>query len=127
MPKVLSLFLAPVFFCISCMQPGGGGVTQVAPETVRVGEPATIRLDLSVWGAAGKADGRYTNIKVWHRRESQGAFQPVAATPVSGTDKVAIFEARIPGQPAGEIEYYIELELDGHLNRIAGLRKIRVI
>ena len=38
--------------------PGGGGSTQIAPDTVKAGEPAVVKLIVSVWGAGGPIEGR---------------------------------------------------------------------
>ncbi|HEU4452658.1 MAG TPA: hypothetical protein VFR81_06335 [Longimicrobium sp.] len=110
--------------------PGGGGTIQVAPETVRAGEAAMVQLELSVWGAGGDVRGRYTELAAFYRLVGEPAFREVTPTLVSGDERSERYRIVIPPYPRGtrgEIEYYIDVKLDGHASRIEGIRRIAVV
>lgn len=112
------------------LTPGGGGSEQAAPDEVKAGEPAVIQLTLSVWGAGGAIRGRYTDISLHYRLAGEGDFEPLRPKLISQEEKREVYEFTIPAYPAGtvgEIEYYLELKLDGHHSRINGMKRIKVL
>ncbi len=122
------LVVACVGSLLGC-ENGGGGSTQVAPDSVRAGEPATIDLELSVWGGAGKIDGRYSDVAARYRLVGDSNYTTAAATHAPKDSTHETYRFVVPPYPAGgkEIEYYIDLKLDGHPSRIPGIKKIRIV
>jgi len=109
---------------------GGGGSAQTAPDSVKAGEPAVIRLELSVWGAGGDIKGRYTDLAASYRLVGESDLKRLSPRFISRDAKHEVYEFTIPGYPkptTGKIEYYIELKLDGYPSRIEGIKKIKVI
>jgi hypothetical protein len=116
----------------SCMlAPGGGGSIQSSPESVKAGEPAVLRLELSVWGSGKDISGRYADVAVFYRLVGAAQYEgPLKAQPVPHDAKHESYEFTIPGYPTGttgEIEFYFALKLDGQPSRIEGLKKIRIL
>jgi hypothetical protein len=109
---------------------GGGGITQVAPDTVKAGDPATITLEVAVWGSGGNIKGRYTDVVTYYRRAGEPEYRTATPTVVSQDAKHQNYQVVVPAYPigtSGEVEYYIELKLDGQPSRIAGLKKIKIV
>jgi len=103
----------------------------VAPASAAVGEAVKIRLDVWVWGAGGPVKGRYTELVLFYRLVGDEAFAAVMPQKISEDATREVFDFTIPSIPAskagaGEIEYYIELKLDGQKSRIAGVHRITV-
>lgn len=125
---VIVCFLA--FLISSCLStPGGGGSTQTAPHTIRAEEGGLLRLELSVWGAGGPIEGRYTDVVAFHRLVGQNTYTSTPSKLVSQDKAHQIYEFRIlpyPRGTAGEIEYYFELKLDGHHSRVNGKKRIKL-
>jgi hypothetical protein len=102
----------------------------VAPDSVKAGEPAVVRVELAVWGAGGPVRGRYTGILAHYRLVGERAYallRPARAG--GGDDHHENYEFVIPPYPPGtrgEIEYYLEMKLDGHPGRIEGIHRITV-
>src|SRR5205823_11487079 len=95
-------------------QPGGGGSTQVATDSVIAGIPCTVRLELSVWGAGGDIKGRYTDIALFYRLAGDSDYKMVSPQPVSHSEKQEVYNVTIPpfsDETHKEIEYYIEFKL----------------
>lgn len=112
------------------LTPGGGGSVQAAPDAVKAGEPAVVRLTLSVWGAGGAIKGRYTDISLHYRLAGDEGSETLRPKFVSREEKREVYEFTIPAYPkgtVGEIEYYFELKLDGHHSRVNGMKKIKVV
>jgi hypothetical protein len=112
---------------LACQVGGGGGSVQRAPDTVKAGETAGVRLELSVWGAGRSVKGRYTDVQLLYRRAGTETYSTAASRVVQATDAQETYEFDLvaPAAP-GEIEYYITLKLDGHPSRVEGLKKIRI-
>jgi hypothetical protein len=112
------------------VSPGGGGSEQVAPDVVKAGGPAVVQLTLSVWGAGGAIRGRYTDISLHYRLVGEGDSKILRPKLISQEEKREVYEFTIPAYPEetiGEIEYYLELNLDGHHSRINGMKRIKVV
>jgi hypothetical protein len=110
-------------------KPGGGGSTQIAPDVVNAGEPTVIKLELTVWGAGGSIKGRYTDVYLHYRLVGETTYKKVQPKLVSQYETQEIYDLTIPSYPkgtSGEIEFYFELKLDGHVNQIEGLKKIKL-
>lgn len=117
------------FAAASCtVAPGGGGCTQIAPDFIRAAEGGTVRLELAVWGSGGEIAGRYTDIGLSYRLVGEQEYKSASIRVVSSDAKHQAIEAQIPpvGRE-GEIEYFVELKLDGHYSRVDGIKKIRVV
>jgi hypothetical protein len=109
--------------------PGGGGGTQTAPDSVKPGEPAVIKLELSVWGSGGDIKGRYRDIAVSYRLVGERGYKMLSPRLVSQDKKHEVYQFTIPAYPEGtkgEIEYFFDVTLDGHHSRIEGIKKIKV-
>ncbi|MBZ5728266.1 MAG: hypothetical protein LAP87_25175 [Acidobacteriia bacterium] len=115
---------------VSCMfTPGGGGSTQSGPDSVKAGEPIVINLELSVWGSGGSIDGRYKDIVLFYRCVGDSEYKTIEPRLISRHDKSEVYEFTVPAvanETSREVEYYLEMKLDGHLNRIEGIKKIRI-
>jgi hypothetical protein len=113
-----------------CMIPGGGGVNQTIPDSVRAGEAATVRLDMFVtdvkfiWG-------RYRDLALRYRLVGDSAFQSITPSRRIHVDRGReAYEFTIPPYPArtcGSIELSVSMKFDGHPSQFDGYRKIRVI
>lgn len=128
MPARLVLLLS-LLVAAACTPAGGGGSTQVAPDAVGAGEPIVIGLELSVWGAGGEIEGRYSDILLFYRMAGEREYRTARPELVSRGATRESYQVVIPAVPAGsrgEIEYYIELKLDGQPSRLEGTKKIRV-
>lgn len=109
---------------------GGGGSTQTAPDSMQSGQPVVVKLELTVWGSGGDIKGRYTDIALRYRlaTDAQG-HAAVKPTLISADATHENYEFVIPAFAAGtvgDLEYYIELKLDGHPSRIEGIKKIKI-
>ena len=125
---VLTGLLGLLLISSCTMGAGGGGSTQIAPDSVKAGEAVVIRLQLSVWGAGGPIKGRYTDIQLSYRLVGENGYTTVLPKPVSADQRHEIYEFMIPPYPQGtrgEIEFHFELKLDGQTSRIEGLKKIK--
>jgi len=126
-------FIIALFLCLlgaSCQfTPGGGGSDQVVPDIIKAGEPAVIKLDLSVWGSGGAIKGRYTDISLHYRLVGEDSYKTLLPKLISQGEKREVYEFTLPAYPKGtdgEIEYYFELKLDGHPSRVDGMKKIKI-
>lgn len=118
---------------------GGGGISEIAPDTVQTGQPATVKLELSVRGGEGRVMGRYTDIVFYYRKVGETNYKSLTATPVpivytgeqqKFNGKYESYSFIIPPYPkgtTGEIEYYYDMKLDGQLNHTVGLKKIKIV
>lgn len=119
---------------------GGGGSEQYAPDTIKTGKVAVIKLYVSAWGGGGPIKGRYTNLSLHYKLVGENIYNNVqpqsVALPdnyqkvVSKTNQWEAYEFSIPPYPngtAGEIEYYIDLTFDGYPSRQNGIKKIKLI
>jgi len=120
------------FACLcmtSCvLTPGGGGSTQSVRDSVKDGEAIVIKLELTVWGSGGIKD-RYKDVVASYRRVGETGYETVAAKLLSQSDKSEMYEFIIPAFPngtGGEVEYFIEMKMDGQLNHIQGIKKVRI-
>jgi len=134
--KKVSITLILSFLIMGCA--GGGGSTQNAPDSVKPGEPALVKLDLSVWGSGGLIKDRYTDVAFYYRLVGEPNYKILKSNPIpvifTGDQEKfnGMYESytfTIPPYSkgtTGDIEYYFEMKLDGHLNRIDGIKKIKV-
>lgn len=110
---------------------GGGGITQIVPDTVKSGDPAVVDLKLTVWGGGGPIKGRYTDIFLNYQITGQDVLGQLKPKLISQDEKSETYEFIIPGFPkgtkGGEIQYSIEAKLDGQPSRIEGIKKIQII
>src|SRR5205807_1788890 len=107
---------------------GGGGSTQTAPDVVKTGEPATVKIDFSVWGAGASIKGQYTDVRFYYRLVGEPSQKLLTAVPApivftGGQSKFnGMYESyafTIPPYPKGtrgEIEYACEFKFGGHFN-----------
>ena len=122
--RVLSVILC--FLMLGCVA-GGGGSNQTAPDMIKAGEPAIIRLELSVWGSGGTIENRYTDIKGYYKLSSEESYKIISPKLISQNKKSEEYEFKIPAYPqgtSGKIEYYFEMKLDGHFNSVNGIKSI---
>lgn len=128
---VVGVIIAGILFLFkTAFTPGGGGSTQTAPDTVKIGELATVNLDLNVWGSGGSIKGRYTNIFLYYQITGQDFVKQIEPKLISQNNSHESYEFSIPTYPQyknGEIIYSIELKLDGQPSRIEGIKKIQII
>lgn len=118
------IFIIPKYWDVA----GGGATNQTAPDSVKVGEAAIIKFEVSVPGSKQNINGRYTDI-VMHYNLTEFDSNFTQPKLISQTQDKEIYEFTIPPYPVGtqgEISYYIELKLDGHANKIDGYKKIKV-
>lgn len=113
------------------MIPGPGGATQDAPDAVRAGEPATVRLELWITEPNRSIKHRYEDVRLRYRLRSETSFKqaPTPEPTIVARDH-EWYDFTIPPFPAGtrgEIEYYILFTFDGHPNPpMEGIKHIRV-
>jgi len=125
------------FYWLGANAIGGGGSDQYPPETVKAGEPAVIKLVLSVWGGGGAIQGRFTDISLHYRLVGESDYKIISpeqiALPDNYKDVVSKnnqwigYEFTIPPYSkgtTGQIEYYIDMTLDGYQSRHEGVKKI---
>lgn len=112
------------------MIPGGGGINQTVPDSVRAGEAAIVRLDMAVTDV-GWIWGRYKDLTLHYRLVGDSAYRSVAPSRRIHVDRShEAYELAIPAYPpttCGAIEINFSVKLDGQLNQFAGYRKIRVV
>lgn len=119
---------------------GGGGSEQYAPDTIKTGEVAVVKLYVSAWGGGGAIKGRYTNISLHYKLVGKNTYKNVQPQSVvlpdnyqkvvSKTNQWEAYEFLIPPYPngtTGEIEYYIDLTFDGYSSRQEGIKRIKLI
>ena len=129
---ILAIGLLGALGCVGvlwALRPGGGGSTQVAPDSIESGGPAAIRLELSVWGAGGSIKGRYTDISMHYQLVGQEGYTILQPKLISHEEKREVYEFTIRPYPkgtSGTLEYYFELKLDGHYSRIGGIKTIEL-
>jgi hypothetical protein len=116
---------------LACHGIGGGGAsTQSAPDSVKNGDTAVVRLELAVIGAGAKINGRYTDIVGFYRLVGQSDYNKIVPRLVSQETSREVYEFSIPTRPdmiGAEIEYYFELKLDTIPSRLEGAKKIRIV
>src|SRR3989344_3936881 len=118
------IYIIPKYWDVA----GGGATVQTAPDSIKAGEAATIKFEVSVPGSKQNINGRYTDI-VMHYNLTEFDSNFTQPKLISQTKDKEVYEFTIPPYPAGtqgEISYYIELKLDGHANRIEGYKKIKI-
>ncbi len=136
---LLILFFVGFFYLKTHL--GGGGVNHIIPDSVMAGEPAIFSVVLTTWGG-GAIAGRYTNISLGYRLVGEDTYttlQPKHAVLPKNyqeamtrnrTNQYEAYDFTLPPYPlgtTGEIEYYLDTTLDGHLNHQEGIKKVRVI
>ncbi|MFA6564961.1 MAG: hypothetical protein WCV00_23860 [Verrucomicrobiia bacterium] len=114
-----SVLLAAVFSSTGCA--GGGGTVHDPPDRIVAGQPATLKLKFSVWGAGfGNLSSRYTNICCHYRKAGETQFETAPARIISSDHKNMDVEFAIPPlQISGDssaLEYYFDFLFDGHPN-----------
>lgn len=139
--SVLILFFVG-FFYLKTHLGGGGGVNHVIPDRVMAGEPAIFSVVLTTWGGGGAIAGRYTNISLGYRLVGEDTYTTLQPKHVvlpknyqeaitrDRTNQYEAYDFTVPPYPlgtTGEIEYYLDTTLDGHLNHQEGIKKVRVI
>jgi hypothetical protein len=125
--KLLVIAVSVYLLSVSCNIAGGGGSTQIAPEKMGTNERAVIKLELAVWGAGGPIKGRYTDVVCYYHLVGENGYQALRADPIAKDERHEVYEFTIPPVgTTGEIEYYFEMKLDGHLSRVNGINRIRV-
>ncbi|HEX9503219.1 MAG TPA: hypothetical protein VF974_02755 [Patescibacteria group bacterium] len=134
---IIILLLIAGFYWFGNNLAGGGGSSQYAPDTVKTGQPAEIKLDLSV--TSGTISGRYNRVSLYYKLVGDADNKSITNNPVpkifSGDQskfngKYETYTFTIPPYPKGtkgEIEYYITLALDGHTSKIDGIKRIKII
>lgn len=118
---------------------GGGGSNQYPPDLAKAGKPTEIGLILSVWGQGGAIQDRYENIVLHYRLSDETDYKTVDARPAPlpenyknadiRNNRYEAYKFTIPAYPLGtkgEIEYYIEMTLDGYKNKTDGLKRIPI-
>lgn len=118
------IYIIPKYWDVA----GGGGTIQTAPDSIKAGEAATIKFEVSIPGSQQNINGRYTDI-VMHYNLTEFDSNFTQPKLISQTKDKEIYEFTIPPYPVGtqgEISYYIELKLDGDSNRVEGYKKIKV-
>lgn len=114
---------------------GGGGSEQYPPDEAKTGEPAVIKFYVEVWGGGGPINGRYTDLALHYRLTGENDYKAVlpqpATLPANYTTNPNLqweaYQFTIPPYPqgtTGQIEYYIDLKLDGHASHVDGIKKI---
>ncbi|MBI5396266.1 MAG: hypothetical protein HZA91_13300 [Verrucomicrobia bacterium] len=100
---------------------GGGGTVHDPPDHIVAGQPATLELRFSVWGAGfGNLSSRYTKILCHYRKPGETQFQSVSARVISSDHKHMDVEFIIPPQQvsgdSSSLEYYFDFLFDGQPN-----------
>lgn len=70
---------------------------------------------------------RHTDISLHYRLVGEDGYKALAPKLISQDEKREVYEFKLPAYPQGtmgEVEYYFELKLDGHPNRVDGMKKI---
>src|SRR5437868_13812410 len=79
---------------------GGGGSVHNPPDHIVAGQPTTLKLSFSVWGAgSGDLAKRYTKILCHYRKVGEAQFQSVPARIISSDEKRMAVEFVVPPQP----------------------------
>lgn len=118
------------FALTGCIIPGGGGIGQTVPDSVRAGEAAIVRLDMAVTDVAW-IRGRYRDLTLHYRLVGDSAYwsvEPSRRIPVDRAHEA--YELTIPPYPPatrGAIEFYVSVNFDGHPSQFEGYRKIRIV
>ena len=117
---VLIQVLAFTFLALtSCA--GGGGSEHIAPKSIHVGQPTTLTMEVSVWGAgSGKLSNRCSEIQCHSRVVGNQAFSVVPMTPVAETPgrlTVACVIPPLSAKAGDQFEYYIDERSDGVYNK----------
>jgi hypothetical protein len=108
-----------LIFTVGCA--GGGGSVHNPPDHIVAGQPTTLKLSFSVWGAgSGDLAKRYTKILCHYRKSDEAHFQSVSARIVSSDQKRMAVEFVVPPQElsatSASLEYYFDFLFDGHPN-----------
>lgn len=108
---------------------GGGSSEQVVPDSVKAGESVKVSLKLSVWGGDEQIEGRYRDIFLYYSITGQDFLRSVEPKLLSQDEKSQTYEFSIPTSKnyAGEITYIFEFMFDGQINRIDGIKKIKIV
>lgn len=136
---VVIILGAGFYLIMRTFVPGGGGSDQTAPDSIKTGEPAPVKINFSVWGSGGPIKGRYTEVILYYRLVGEATYKALRSDPVpviftgdqqkfDGKYESYIFT--IPPYPKGtngEIEFYYEMKLDGYFNHVDGLKKIKIV
>jgi hypothetical protein len=113
------LLVSSLIFAVGCA--GGGGSVHNPPDHIVAGQPTTLKLSFSVWGAgSGDLAKRYTKILCHYRKVGEAQFQSVSARIISSDEKRMVVEFVVPPQqlstPSESLEYYFDCLFDGHAN-----------
>jgi hypothetical protein len=115
----LTAGLCATLFMSSCA--GGGGSVHIPPKSIRVGQPTTLTMELTSWGAgSGKLSKRYTEIQCHFRIAGTEDYSVVRMTPIAETSERLTVQCSIPpmtAKPGDKLEYYIDHEFDGVYNK----------
>ena len=119
---------------------GGGGLNIQLPEEIVSGETTNFLVVASVWGGGGSIEGRYTDLSLGYRLNSDGEYSVLfpelaelpdnykrAMTEPGGKNQYEAYSFTIPAFPSGisgQLEYYIDSTLDGYKNHSTGTRPI---
>ena len=122
MTLVRLVLLIPMLLLSSCDGvAGGGGSVHIAPVSIKYGEPAVLRYELSVWGAgSGKVSNRYTEIKCHYKAEKASAYTILAGTIDSESSDRIVVLFTVPSLAMSDgayVEYFFDEKLDGHYNK----------
>ena len=100
----------------------------MAPDFISAKQGGIIRLELAVWGSGGDIAGRYTDVRLSYRLVGERDYKTAGIRVISSDSRRRVLEARIaPLDGAqGEIEYFVELKLDGHYSRFDGSKRIQI-
>jgi hypothetical protein len=136
------LIIIGAFFYLRTNLGGGGGVDHLLPSTATTTLPTRITLVLGTWGGGNAISGRYKNTALYYHLGGESTYMLAVGGPVNlpknyqeamARDKENQYEAMtfiIPAYPKGtegEIEYYVDTTLDGHLNHMVGIKKIKLV
>ncbi len=116
----------------SCRPPGleigGGGSTHIPPERISLGEPTTLKLELSVWGeGSGAMSKRWKDVRCHYRIVGAETYASLDMVIHEAKKDTIVFACTVPPQqnPGSTLEYYFDMMFDGHYNkREGGLVKI---
>jgi len=101
--------------------PGGGGSVYIPPKSIRIGQPTTLTMELTSWGAGfGKLSKRYTEIQCHFRIAGTANYSVVPMTPIAETSERLTVQCVIPpltAKPGDKLEYYIDEKFDGVYNK----------
>lgn len=102
---------------------GGGGSNHTPPQSIHAGQPTTLTMELTSWGAGfGKLSKRYTEIQCHYRMAGAAPYDVVPMTPTAETKERLTVQGVIPAltaKPGDKLEYYFDMKFDGVYNKRA--------